>query len=52
MRNPVIASCGVGVVDATAVILITLLSIMANAGGVRGKGHFGFWRAICQVIGG
>ena len=52
MPNPVIASCGVGVVDATIVIFITLLSVMSNVGGVCGKGHFGFWRATCQVIGG
>jgi hypothetical protein len=34
MPNPVIASCGMGVVNATVVIIITLLSIMANVGGV------------------
>ena len=43
MPNPVIVSGGVGVVDATVVVIITLLSILANACGVCSKGHFGFW---------
>ena len=48
MPNPVVFSCGVGVVDTTVVIIITLLSIMANACGVCSKEHFGFCRAICH----
>ena len=34
MPNPVIAFFGMGVVDAKVVIIITLLSRMANVGGV------------------
>jgi len=52
MPNPAKASFGVGGVDVTVVVIITLLSMMANARGVCSKEQIGFWRAFCQVIGG
>ena len=47
MPNPAKTSCGVRVVDATVVIIITLLSIKANACGVCSMEQFGSWRAVC-----